>query len=87
MRMAFEHVFQLIRIVGLHEMREAARAERHALAVRLDFRVAHLRPLVHGREPHGRVEQPVIAALEHHVVVLARVGARQAQSRHDRFGA
>ena len=86
-RVALEYILELIRIVGLHEVREAARAQRHALAVRLHFRVAHLRPFVHGREPHGRIEQPVITALENHIVVLARVGARQAQPRHHRFGA
>ncbi len=56
MRETLEHIFQLIRIVGLDEVRKAACADGHAFAVRLYFGVADLRPLVHGRKPHRRIE-------------------------------
>ncbi len=87
MRMPLEHVLELVGVVRLHEVRKAARADGHTFAVGFYLRVADLRPFVHGREPHRRIEQPVIAAFEYHVIILARVGARQAQSRHDRFRA
>ena len=37
---ALEHILELIRVVRLDEMRQAARADRHALAVGLDLGVA-----------------------------------------------
>src|ERR1700704_5478442 len=37
---ACQHVFQLIGIVRLHEMRKAARADGNSFAVWIDFRVA-----------------------------------------------
>ena len=82
-----EHVFELIGIVGLHEVRKALQADGNALAVGQHGRVAHLGPFVHGREPHRRVEQSVIAALQNHVVVSPGVCPRQPQSRHHRLGA
>ena len=73
-----QHILELIRIVRLHEVGEVARAQRHALAIRIDLRVTDLLPLIHGRVPHGRIEQPVIAPFENDVVILPCVGAREA---------
>ena len=68
-------------------MRKAARADGDALAVGLDIRITDLGPLVHGRVPHRRVKETVVATLEDDVIVLAGVGAREPQPRHHRLGA
>ena len=78
-----EHVLQLIGVVGLNEMREASGADRHPFAVGRNLGIADLRPFVHRRKPHRRVEQAVIAAFQNHVVVLPGVSASQTQTGHD----
>jgi len=66
---------------------EAAQPDRHAFAVGIHGRLADLVPLVHRREPHRGIEQPVVAALEDDVVVLAGVGTGQSQAGHHGFRA
>ncbi len=83
---ALQHILELIGVVRLHEVRELPRAQRHALAVWIDLRIADLLPLIHRRVPHGRVEQTVVTAFQDDVVVPAGVGTRQSQRRHHRLG-
>ena len=79
----FEHVLELVRVIGLDEVGVGAGSDRNAFAVGVDFRLTFVLPLLHGRVPHGRVEQAVVPTLQDDVVVPTGEGARKPEPSHD----
>ena len=86
---AAEHIFEPLHVVHGHQMRKGFQGLRNALGIGDYVRVAVAAglPILDIGHPHGRVEQPVIAAFNQQITVAPGMRAGQAQGGHHRLGA